>query len=327
MPWPSAPAWGPAGGAPTRPVDGEGGGEAAGPWPAASDWPHGSAGGNGYLAGQASYPKEAPPAPSVLGDGHGLSSGDGPRGKYKGPGRGLAPNAIVWLLPGVIAALVLSGIGAAIGEALTGSSNSAVTELLGEAGLWVAMFGTVSVASRRMGTANLQQDFGLAHPRVKDVLPAVIAVVTALVVTEIVVEAFAGTRFSGSNTQIITAQRGHEASLVIVSVLVAVGAPFFEELFFRGYLRVAFQRALEQLFANKAQPERLAAHGGVWLQAALFGLAHFGEASKLAGNVSVVLAMFCVGLVLGYTARFTGRLGPGMLAHGAFNLLAVITVV
>ena len=241
----------------------------------------------------------------------------------EGPGAGFPAKTLAWLLPAVAAALVLSSIGAALGDALTGSSKSALTDLLGEAGLWAAMFGTASVVSHRYGTGHLRQDFGLAWTR-KDVLWAALAAVSALVVSEFVVEAFAGTRFSGSNTQIITQQQGHEVGLVLVSLLVAVGAPFFEELFFRGYLRIALQQALKQLFGDSRRG--LSAHGAVWLQAAFFGFAHFGEASKLAGNVSVVLAMFGVGVVLGYTARFTGRLGAGMLAHGTFNLLALISV-
>ena len=54
-----------------------------------------------------------------------------------------------------------------------------------------------------------------------------------------------------------------------------------------------------------------------------FGLAHFGESATALGNVSVVLAMFGGGAVLGYTAKLTGRLGAGMVAHCLFNLLAV----
>jgi membrane protease YdiL (CAAX protease family) len=55
-------------------------------------------------------------------------------------------------------------------------------------------------------------------------------------------------------------------------------------------------------------------------------MAHFGEAANSAGNVSVVLAMFGVGVVLGYAAKLTGRLGAGMIAHCLFNLLAVALV-
>ena len=42
--------------------------------------------------------------------------------------------------------------------------------------------------------------------------------------------------------------------------------------------------------------------------------------------VTVVLALFLVGVVLGYTAKLTRRLGAGMLAHCLFNLVAVASV-
>jgi membrane protease YdiL (CAAX protease family) len=225
----------------------------------------------------------------------------------------LPSKAAWWLFPGALVAVALSSIGAGVGEALTKSATSGETDLLGEVGLWVGMFGTAVLVSRRYGTGSLQRDYGLGF-RARDALAAVAALVAALIVSEVVVNVFAGTRFSGSNTQILTEQKGHEAGLVIVGFVVAVGAPFFEELFFRGYLRAALAR-------------RFGGHGAVWLQAVVFGLAHFGEASKLSGNVSVVLAMAAVGVVLGYTAHFTGRLGPGMVAHCLFNLLAVAAVV
>ena len=50
---------------------------------------------------------------------------------------------------------------------------------------------------------------------------------------------------------------------------------------------------------------RFGRHGAVWLQAVFFGLAHAGEAGTALGNVLVVLAMFTVGVVLGYTAMLT----------------------
>ena len=67
------------------------------------------------------------------------------------------------------------------------------------------------------------------------------AVAAALIVSELVVVVFAGTKFAGSNDQIISQQKGHEAGLVILTLIVELGAPFFEELFFRGFLRTALQ--------------------------------------------------------------------------------------
>ena len=226
---------------------------------------------------------------------------------------GIPSRAAWWVLPGLLAGFVLSGVGAAIGQGLTHRSTSGLTDLLGEAGLWAAFIGTALLVSKRYGTGSLKRDYGLAVKPV-DLLFGVVAAGAALLLTAVVVAAFQGTKFSGTNDQILTQQKGHGVGLVLVSLLVAIGAPFFEELFFRGFLRNALQ-------------ERFGAHGAVWMQAGLFAMLHFGEASKLAGNVSVVLAMFGVGLVLGYAARLTGRLGAGMTAHCLFNLLAVASVV
>ena len=211
-----------------------------------------------------------------------------------------------------MAGYALAVVGATIGDALSASATGPVTTLLSEMGLWTGMLGTVIFVSRRYGSASLRRDFGLAI-RGTDVLWGFAAVAAALVVSEIVVVVFAGTKFSGTNDQIITQQKGHEVGLVILTLIVELGAPFFEELFFRGFLRTALQA-------------RFGADGAVWLQAAFFGFAHVGESKTAAGNVTVVLALFLVGVVLGYTARLTGRLGAGMLADCLFNLVAVASV-
>jgi membrane protease YdiL (CAAX protease family) len=215
-------------------------------------------------------------------------------------------------VPGALAGIVLAGVGAAIGQAITGSSTSALSDLLGEAGLWLAMLATVVLVSYQFGTRSLRRDYGLAIAP-KDPLWGLCAAIVAFLGAGLVLTLFSGTKFSGSNDQILTQQKGHEVGIVLVALIVALGAPFFEELFFRGYLRTALQA-------------RFGRHGAVWLQAVFFGLAHAGEASTALGNVSVVLAMFTVGVVLGYTAMLTGRLGAGMVAHCLFNLVAVISV-
>jgi uncharacterized protein len=241
------------------------------------------------------------------------SNGSAP-GRPAGPGAGPIPaRAALVAVPGALAGIVLAGVGAAIGQGITGSATSGLSDLLGEAGLWVAMLATVVLVSHRFGTRSLRRDYGLAIT-VKDPLWGLCAAITAFLGAGLILELFSGTKFSGSNDQILTQQKGHEAGIVLVTLIVALGAPFFEELFFRGYLRTALQA-------------RFGRHGAVWLQAVFFGLAHAGEAGTVLGNVSVVLAMFTVGVVLGYTAMLTGRLGAGMVAHCLFNLVAVVSVV
>jgi membrane protease YdiL (CAAX protease family) len=215
-------------------------------------------------------------------------------------------------VPGILAGYALAVVGATIGDSLSGSATGPVTTLFSEMGLWAGMLGTVIFVSRRYGSASLSRDFGLGIRRT-DILWGLAAVGAALIVTQVVVFAFAGTKFAGTNDQIITQQKGHEVGLVILTVIVELGAPFFEELFFRGFLRTALQA-------------KFGPGGAVWLQAVFFGFAHAGESKTAAGNVTVVLALFLVGVVLGYTAKLTRRLGAGMLAHCLFNLVAVASV-
>jgi membrane protease YdiL (CAAX protease family) len=87
-----------------------------------------------------------------------------------------------------------------------------------------------------------------------------------------------------------------------------VGAPLVEELFFRGLL-------FRALLGRAPVPVPVA----VVVSALLFALAHF-EAVQFAG-----LAVF--GVVLALLAWRTGRLMPGIGAHAAFNLAAVVSVV
>jgi membrane protease YdiL (CAAX protease family) len=124
--------------------------------------------------------------------------------------------------------------------------------------------------------------------------------------------AFHGTRFSGSNTNIITSQRGNTVGVAVVTLIAAIGAPVFEELFFRGFLRLSLATRLGV--------------GAVWAQALFFGLAHY-QFGLGQGNVSVCLATAGIGVVLGYTAHLTRRLGAGTIAHGLFNFLVALSTI
>jgi membrane protease YdiL (CAAX protease family) len=102
---------------------------------------------------------------------------------------------------------------------------------------------------------------------------------------------------------------GGELALFIVGVLVV--APLAEELLFRGVvLRVLMRRGSPVV--------------AVVGSAALFALAHvLGDP----GTAYYVPAFFLLGLVSGWTALQTGRIGPCVLLHAGFNLLATIQVV
>src|SRR5262249_15765370 len=66
--------------------------------------------------------------------------------------------------------------------------------------------------------------------------------------------------------------------------------------------------------------------GSVWaviVQAAIFGACHANPTYGVR-NIAVILSITAVGIVLGITAHRYRRLGPGMIAHGLFNLVPLI---
>jgi membrane protease YdiL (CAAX protease family) len=219
--------------------------------------------------------------------------------------------AVWWGLLGLLVGEIIGGITGGIAAAVTGSSTGAATTLVGEIGLWAGMLGSCLLVSHRYATGSLRDDFGLSF-KTSDIGAGLGAAAIGLVLSVLVGSLFANSRFSGTNTQIITGQRHNRAGFAVVTVIVAIGAPVFEELFFRGLIRLALA-------------SRLGPIGAVWGQAALFGLAHFQPNTGLR-NVSVVVAIGCLGVVLGYTAYLTGRLGAGIIAHGTFNTIVTIAV-
>ena len=227
-----------------------------------------------------------------------------------------------WGLPEAVVAfaagLVLSSLGATIAESATGyhSGSSApipvavtVADVLG---LWVGLVAGAVIASRLHGHRDLGQDYGWGLGRWWD-LPAgaAIGVACQFVLIPLLYLPFEQVNHHLSHELSQPAHRdtGAAHSIGTVTVLVlflAVGAPLVEELFFRGLL-------FRALLGRTPVPVAVA------VSALLFGLAHF-EAVQFAG-----LAVF--GVVLALLAWRTGRLMPGIGAHAAFNLAAVLTVV
>ena len=250
----------------------------------------------------ASSAPPAPPAPLVPSTAAPGSSA---------PERRIPAAAVWWALLGLVAGEVIGGVLAQLGVAVTGSDTSALTTLLGEVGLWAGMLAAVVVVSRERGTGSLRRDYGLAV-RPVDLGWGVVVAVAGLVLSGVLGSLFAGSRLAGSNTQLITGQRHNGAGTAVVTLIVSLGAPFVEELFFRGLVRTAL--------ATRFRPG-----WAVVLQGGLFGLAHANPATGL-GNVEVVVVIGAFGVVLGLVATRLGRLGAGMVGHGLFNLVVAASV-
>lgn len=214
--------------------------------------------------------------------------------------------------------LLLSAFTAAIAEAATGYSPSSgaplpvavsAADLLG---LWAGLVGAVLFYSRRWGTRDLGVDCGLRVGSWWDLpLGAAAGLVCQYGVIPLLYLPFERIypHLAHQLDQPTARDTGAAHSVGTVAVLVlflAVGAPLVEELFFRGLL-------LRSLAAVLPAP------AAVGLSGVLFGLAHF-EPLQFAG-------LAVVGVVFGILAWYTGRLGPSIAAHVAFNAAAVIFAV
>jgi membrane protease YdiL (CAAX protease family) len=95
-------------------------------------------------------------------------------------------------------------------------------------------------------------------------------------------------------------------SIVLVFVVVAIGAPLAEEIYFRGFAQRIFGRRIRPAFAILAS-------------AAFFAATHM--------QLLQFPALLIFGLILGYMAWRSGRLGPAIWAHVGFNAVTAAALV
>lgn len=104
------------------------------------------------------------------------------------------------------------------------------------------------------------------------------------------------------NTDFATSQTG--VALIFIFLGVAIGAPLFEELFFRG----VFYNVVSRKWGVIA---------GIVISSIGFGLVHVQD--SLAASLYTCTATALLGAGLAYLYSRTGRIGTSILAHGFFN--------
>ena len=212
-----------------------------------------------------------------------------------------------------VGAFTVGVFGTAIVLAVTGYSGKtgadelplwvlAVTQLPA----WLGLIGAAVVVSRLFGTGHVRDDYGL-RVRLVDLWGVPIGVVVQLVFIPIL---YAILRGAGIDTsalnkpaKALTDRAADRIGLVLLVVIVVVGAPIVEELFFRGLVLRSIAARYSDWIA-------------IFGSAVLFGLIHF-QPLQFPG-----LVLF--GAVVGYCAHRTRRLGMGILAHAAFNATTVV---
>ncbi|HYX44117.1 MAG TPA: hypothetical protein VE760_03670, partial [Acidimicrobiales bacterium] len=129
-----------------------------------------------------------------------------------------------------------SAVAASIWTAATGADvESLGTLAAGQIGLWLGFLGWPLIASRVKGSRSLVDDFGLGA-RPWDALGLVAGVVCQLVVLPVLyllLELVTGDLDVEGPARTMT-DRAHGSGLVLLVLLVVIGAPLAEEVFFRG---------------------------------------------------------------------------------------------
>ncbi len=233
------------------------------------------------------------------------------------PAETTAPPAPRWgfgdFVLGLVAGYALASLMAAVWFAVSGDDELDLTgQALTQIGLWTGMVGCVVLASRRKGAGRLSEDFGF-RGRWSDLgLGALVALAVQLLVLPAVAlllrPLLGEPEVSGPVRDLLDQAQGPAYLGLIASV--AVGAPIVEELFFRGLLLRSLQR-------------RLGDGAAVAISSVFFGIAH-GSTLPADAVVLVMVSLAVFGAVLAGLAIRTGRLGPGIVAHAAFNLFTIL---
>ena len=212
---------------------------------------------------------------------------------------------------GYLIALFVEVLFVGVAAGLT-SQSSLFTLGAGLVGLWVGLVGSVVYAARAKGSGSVVRDFGLRIAGAADVVGGALAGLASQYILILVIYAPILWFSPHLKHQLdqpakdVTDRASGAFAITILVLLVAIGAPIVEELFFRGLLLRSLTR-------------RFGPGWGIGVSAVLFGLAHF--------ELLQLPALVAFGVVLGLLAHRTGRLGPGIAAHMAFNAITVISLV
>ena len=224
-------------------------------------------------------------------------------------------DALLAFVAGIVGTLVMTGIYLAVTGESNPSGNDTGLIVATLVGLWAGLFAVAWRASKRKGSGSLAEDYGLRiEPR-----DVAVGVVVGLVCQFFLINLIV-TLFSLIDNSVDVEQQAKEVTgdagglrLVVLAPFLCVGAPFFEELYFRGLLQRSAVRRLGPL-------------AGIALSAVAFGLVH--ATSDIGGwsSVALITALAAFGAVLSWLVHRTGRLGPGLVAHATFNAITLLAL-
>lgn len=174
--------------------------------------------------------------------------------------------------------------------------------------LWATLIAGPVVVAKRKGLS-LRDDFGLSWKALDAPVGLVIGVACQLLLVPAiywVLFRLIGDQDVSQAARALTDRADDVWGIIALFVIVGIGAPIAEELFYRG-------------LSQHAIAKRFGARLAVLIGAAFFGFSHLQPLQ--------FLGLFAFGLVLGFLTDRFDRLGPAIFAHMGFNLTAAAVLV
>ena len=221
------------------------------------------------------------------------------------PGAAVATWASAWPAAMLFAPLLVFAVtGADTDDLSTGESCAAVA--VG----WMVLLAGLAFTSREFGTRDFVADYAARFRPVDLVgIPAGVAlqllVLPALYwpLRELWPDAFSTEDVEERATELVDKADG--VWVWVLAAVVVIGAPIVEELVYRGLLQRSLGRRVGRWVA-------------LAVVALLFALIHFSPVE--------IPGLFVAGLAFGLGVALTGRIGPGLLTHLAFNATGMAVV-
>lgn len=209
---------------------------------------------------------------------------------------------------GWVSGMVCGGVLLGLWVVVTGQDSMALGSLgVAQVGFWLGLLGALAFTSRRGGTGSLVRDFGLRFRAVDLPLGVGVGVVAQLLLVPLIYFPFRSLIDTGELERPARelVDRAHGPAFLVFAIVIAVGAPVVEELFFRGLVLRSLQRYL-------------ADGPAVVVSGLIFGATHF--------ELLQLPALALVGMLFGALVVRTGRLGPAIWGHVAFNTITIVAL-
>ena len=208
---------------------------------------------------------------------------------------------------GYVAAIVVSALTASAAAGVTGDTDGVATILAGQVGFWVVLV-TTFLYARPLRAGAASDDVALRFRWTDLPVGAVIGAATQLVLVPALYLPLGSLidddQLSRPARDLF--DRLHGTGLIAMAVGVVVIAPIVEELFFRGLLVGAMRG-------------RWGTVPAVTGSSVVFGATHFQPLQ--------VPALALAGAIFATAAVRSGRLGPAVAAHAAFNATTFVALV